>query len=97
MFSSQPHTAWHRADCKVTNFIANYLHSTPKTITFHTLFPHYSLTIPSLQLFTTITQEHAFGVFLMILNIVDCYQNMPKVCRYAIFQIFTHHFLVKFG
>ena len=31
------------------------------------------------------------------LNIVDCYQNMPKVCRYAIFQIFTHHFLVKFG
>ena len=46
MFSSQPHTAWHRADCKVTNFIANYLHSTPKTITFPPLFPHcnYSLT-----------------------------------------------------
>ena len=31
------------------------------------------------------------------LNIVDCYQNMPKVCSYAIFQIFKHHFLVKFG
>ncbi len=47
MFSSQPHTAWHRADCKVTNFIANYLHSTPKTITFPPLFPHcnYSPTL----------------------------------------------------
>ena len=26
------------------------------------------------------------------LNIVDCYQNMPKVCRYAIFQILKKKF-----
>lgn len=37
----------------------------------------------------------------MVLNIVDCHLkhalNMPKAYRYAMFQIFTHHFLVKFG
>ena len=53
------------------------------------LFTQYSLTIPSLQLFTTITQEHAFGVFLMILNIVDCHLKHAEgmlLCYFPNFQ-----------
>ena len=45
-----------------------------------------------------LSKKSSYGLMTDLgLNIVDCYQNMPKVCSYAIFQIFKHHFLVKFG